>query len=267
MYFLNPFQDKPETKSFLSSSEDNENINSNLSSRKKLLKKKKKLKRSPLKYIKDNEKSLINNNSHPKKAETNLNNYEKEHLSEIVLETDSDENSDDCYVEESCEDSASKENSKNLKWEKLKPVNCKIRNSKIIYQNETTVIDDSKGEKNLNKNKIEQVRKSKIDRKNQEEDDGDFFLRRIPKVEVIAGNDHFKKLSDEVILSILRWLPKKALVSCAMVCKRFYRLAYDEALWARMDLGGKILPPKSVGYIVSRGFRILRLAQSEVSIY
>lgn len=79
--------------------------------------------------------------------------------------------------------------------------------------------------------------------------------------------DHFNKLSDEVILSILSWLPKKSLVTCALVCKRFLRLVYDEALWTRMDLGGRNLPPKSVGHIVSRGFRILRLAQAAVSFW
>lgn len=236
------------------------------------------MKRPPLKYIveKGNEKLLTNvNNNSPaiekqnkslagSRVEGNITN-EKENLSDkVILETDS-EGSDDCVIE-SCDDSTSKENSKNLKWEKLKPVSCKIKNSKIIYQNETTLIDDSKIEKERYKNKMDQVKKSKTEKKSQEDDDGDFFLCRRPKIEIVKGDDQFKKLSDEVVLSILRWLPKRSLINCAMVSKRFYRLAYDEALWTRMDLGGKNLPPGTIGSIIQRGCRILRLAQTAVSI-
>ncbi|EEB10412.1 S-phase kinase-associated protein, putative [Pediculus humanus corporis] len=171
------------------------------------------------------------------------------------------EESDDGCILDSCEDSSTKENSKSLKWEKLKPINCKIRNSKIIYQNEITVDNNSKSDavditnNSNNKDKFEHFKNHKEEKIKKFVDDSDFFLSRRPKIENSG-------VEDEVILSIFYWLPKKSLVTCALVCKRFLTLAYDEVLWTKMDLGGRNLPSKSVGYIVSRGFRILRLAQS-----
>lgn len=49
-----------------------------------------------------------------------------------------------------------------------------------------------------------------------------------------------------------------------LVCKRWYQIARDEALWGRLDLGGKILNHGSLGHILSRGAQILRLAQTEI---
>jgi F-box domain. len=75
----------------------------------------------------------------------------------------------------------------------------------------------------------------------------------------------FSKLSDEMVLMIFRMLPKNMLVRCSLVCKRWQRIAYDEALWVKVDLGSKTLPAGSLGYLLSRGTIILRLAQAEVS--
>ncbi|KAL0277061.1 UNVERIFIED_CONTAM: hypothetical protein PYX00_004478 [Menopon gallinae] len=266
-------------EAFASSSEENENIDSH---RKKSVKKKKK-KREPFKFLgpKPNETQSINGclNNNPLPAEKlkvtkieDAGGNEKENgssdvvsepeLERYVAPVEKEELQGYCFTE-NCSDSTTKENSRNLKWEKLKPVNCKIRNSKIIYQNEVTMIEnDSKAEKERSKSKVDQGRKSRGERKVNDEDDGDFFLCRRSRVDSVAGEDQFEKLSDEVILGIFKWLPKKTLVRCTLVCKRFLRLAYDEALWARMDLGGRNLPTKAVGYIVTRGFRILRLAQA-----
>lgn len=79
--------------------------------------------------------------------------------------------------------------------------------------------------------------------------------------------DVFLKLSDEMVLMIFRWLPKNMLVRCSLVCKRWQRIAYDEVLWTRMDLGSRSLNPGSLGYVLIRGTIILRLAQAEVRAF
>lgn len=72
-------------------------------------------------------------------------------------------------------------------------------------------------------------------------------------------------MSDELILAVFRWLPKFMLARCAQVCRRWKRLAFDESLWRRLDLGGKTLNPGVVGRVILRGSCILRLAKAEVN--
>lgn len=76
--------------------------------------------------------------------------------------------------------------------------------------------------------------------------------------------DNFSRLSDEMILSVFKWLPKKALIRCSLVSHRFDRLSQDESLWTRLDLAGKVLQPHALGRILMRGVVILRLAQCKV---
>ncbi|XP_011259232.1 S-phase kinase-associated protein 2 isoform X1 [Camponotus floridanus] len=89
-----------------------------------------------------------------------------------------------------------------------------------------------------------------------------FRRKRIPSIE---GEDKFNKLSDEIILMILKWLPKKCLVRSMFVCKRWCQIARDEALWTRLDLSSKVLSEGTLGYILPRGVQILRLAQAEIA--
>ncbi|KAL0130740.1 hypothetical protein PUN28_002395 [Cardiocondyla obscurior] len=89
-----------------------------------------------------------------------------------------------------------------------------------------------------------------------------FRRKRKPSVE---GEDKFNVLSDEIILMILKWLPKKCLVRSMLVCKRWCQIARDEALWTRLDLGSKVLGEGTLGYILPRGVQILRLAQAEIA--
>lgn len=49
------------------------------------------------------------------------------------------------------------------------------------------------------------------------------------------------------------------------VCKRWYQIACDEALWTRLDLGSKVLNEGTLGHILPRGIQILRLAQAEIA--
>ncbi|XP_029050962.1 S-phase kinase-associated protein 2 isoform X2 [Osmia bicornis bicornis] len=92
-----------------------------------------------------------------------------------------------------------------------------------------------------------------------------FCLYRRKRKSSSAGEDKFNKLSDEMILMILKWLPKKCLVRSMLVCKRWCQIARDEALWSRLDLGGKVLNEGTLGHILPRGVQILRLAQAEIA--
>eukprot|EP00092_Neocalanus_flemingeri_P001387 GFUD01001480.1.p1 GENE.GFUD01001480.1~~GFUD01001480.1.p1 ORF type:complete len:248 (+),score=81.07 GFUD01001480.1:101-844(+) len=62
-------------------------------------------------------------------------------------------------------------------------------------------------------------------------------------VQVKEARDLFNLMSDEVVLSVFRWLHKGTLARCALVCKRWYRLSSDESLWRRLDLGLATVPP------------------------
>ncbi|XP_073815092.1 S-phase kinase-associated protein 2 isoform X2 [Musca autumnalis] len=79
------------------------------------------------------------------------------------------------------------------------------------------------------------------------------------------GKDHFNTLSDEIILQIFKWLPKKTLLRCGYVSRRFNRCASDESLWTRLDLGGRSIKAGAMENILKRGVVILRLAQTELN--
>ncbi|XP_047356452.1 S-phase kinase-associated protein 2-like isoform X1 [Vespa velutina] len=92
-----------------------------------------------------------------------------------------------------------------------------------------------------------------------------FYLYRRKRKLSHEGEDEFNKLSDEMILMIFRWLPKRCLVRCMLVCKRWCQIARDEALWSRLDLGSKVLNEGTLEHILPRGVQILRLAQAEIA--
>lgn len=93
-----------------------------------------------------------------------------------------------------------------------------------------------------------------------------FLISKRMRMDGPPGLDCFSRLSDEVILSIFKWLPKSTIAKCAQVSKRWKRLAYDEALWKRIDLSGNCLKPSILGTVLLRGTQILRLAKTEVSV-
>ncbi|XP_055534037.1 S-phase kinase-associated protein 2 [Wyeomyia smithii] len=95
--------------------------------------------------------------------------------------------------------------------------------------------------------------------------DEKFFLYRKRTAKQLPGEDYFTRLSDEMILQVFRWLPKKTLIRCSEVSKRFNRVAQDETLWTRLDLSCRSLREGAIGRVISRGTVILRLAQAHVS--
>lgn len=88
------------------------------------------------------------------------------------------------------------------------------------------------------------------------------FVKRLQPKESIP--DPFQFLSDEVLLHIFSFLPKKALNRIALVNDRFCRVMQDETLWIRMDLGSKLIRRGAISTIISRGLIILRLAQAKI---
>lgn len=94
--------------------------------------------------------------------------------------------------------------------------------------------------------------------------DEKFFLYRKESYRSLNNENFFAKLSDEMILSIFKWLPKKTLIRCSSVSRQFHRVAQDDTLWTRLDLGGRTLNNCSINAIFKRGIVILRLAQTEM---
>lgn len=91
--------------------------------------------------------------------------------------------------------------------------------------------------------------------------DESFVRRLVPKENL---PDPFQFLSEEVLLHIFSFLPKKTLNRIAVVNERFCRVVQDETLWIRMDLGNKLLRRGALSVILCRGFVILRLAQAKI---
>lgn len=93
-----------------------------------------------------------------------------------------------------------------------------------------------------------------------------FFMYQKRDPRLYTGEDNFTRLSDEILLSIFKWLPKKTLNRCSLVNHRFHRVIQDESLWTRLDLAAKTIQPCALGRILVRGTIILRLSQSKVAI-
>ncbi|CAF3396002.1 unnamed protein product [Rotaria sp. Silwood1] len=82
--------------------------------------------------------------------------------------------------------------------------------------------------------------------------------------------DYFNSLSDELILTILRYLPRASLASMAQVCRRLRSLTYDPSLWCRVDMSRKHIESCYLRDVLLRGTIILKMYQTTVfgnSIY
>lgn len=96
--------------------------------------------------------------------------------------------------------------------------------------------------------------------------DDDFLVIRRSSILSSSNKrkDYFASLPDEVLLMMFKYLPKTTLISCACVCRRWKRIAYDNDLWPRIDLSTRKLVPGSMAHVLLRGPQILRMAQTEV---
>ncbi|XP_017081738.2 S-phase kinase-associated protein 2 [Drosophila eugracilis] len=93
-----------------------------------------------------------------------------------------------------------------------------------------------------------------------------FFIYRTPTMSahINSGINYFDRLSDEILLDIFKWLPKKTLLRMTTVCRRFNRCSRDETLWTRLDLGLRNILPGALEHIVRRGVLVIRLAQASI---
>nr|CAI5830987.1 unnamed protein product [Callosobruchus analis] len=91
------------------------------------------------------------------------------------------------------------------------------------------------------------------------------LLVKKPVIRPHSKINYFDLLSDEIILQILRCLPKWYLRDISFVCRRFNRLTKDESLWTRLDASNKHLYPGDLGQILSKQVIVLRLARSEIT--
>ncbi|CAF1166797.1 unnamed protein product [Adineta steineri] len=82
--------------------------------------------------------------------------------------------------------------------------------------------------------------------------------------------DYFNLLSDELILSILKYLPRASLAAMAQICRRLRSLTYDPSLWCRIDMSRKHIETCYLRDVLLRGTIILKMYQTTVhgnSIY
>ncbi|XP_050402090.2 S-phase kinase-associated protein 2 [Patella vulgata] len=79
-----------------------------------------------------------------------------------------------------------------------------------------------------------------------------------------TGEDYINKLLDENILYIFQLLPRFTIAKCARVCRRWSRIVREKALWKKIDLSNKTLGAGTLGNVVHRGVKVLRLAKSEI---
>ncbi|XP_069348393.1 S-phase kinase-associated protein 2 isoform X2 [Eulemur rufifrons] len=93
--------------------------------------------------------------------------------------------------------------------------------------------------------------------------DKDFVIVRRPKLnrENFPGVS-WDSLPDELLLGIFSCLCLPELLKVSSVCKRWYRLAFDESLWQTLDLTGKNLHPDVIGRLLSRGVVAFRCPRS-----
>lgn len=89
---------------------------------------------------------------------------------------------------------------------------------------------------------------------------------RARQVQSVSDVDYINQLSDEMILHIFQYLPKKTLNRIATVNYRFSQIIQDETLWIRMDLGFKVVRTGALQIIIKRGVVILRLAMAKFQL-
>ncbi|XP_026153394.1 S-phase kinase-associated protein 2 isoform X2 [Mastacembelus armatus] len=71
-------------------------------------------------------------------------------------------------------------------------------------------------------------------------------------------------LPDELLLRIFFYFPLQDLLRVATVCKRWYRLVFDESLWHSVDLSGLTRMGVALPQVLKTGVRMLRCPRSFV---
>ncbi|OQR78426.1 S-phase kinase-associated protein 2-like [Tropilaelaps mercedesae] len=81
-----------------------------------------------------------------------------------------------------------------------------------------------------------------------------------------ARENLFNRVPDEILKQIFSNLPKRDLLSCMSLCRRFYRVGSDRDLWHSADYFGLKFIDDSLVYEVLRGARMLRAANASSRI-
>lgn len=99
----------------------------------------------------------------------------------------------------------------------------------------------------------------------KENDDTQFVLaRRSKRKRTTAFGLSWDQLPDELLLKLLFYLPLQELVKMASVCKRWYRLVFDESLWHSVDLEGLTQMGPALQQVLRSGVRRLRCPRAFV---
>ncbi|XP_042660536.1 S-phase kinase-associated protein 2 isoform X2 [Tyto alba] len=116
------------------------------------------------------------------------------------------------------------------------------------------------------------LRKDKLGNQNMQQDLScpakrqkvvDFFIMRRPRLFRIPEPGVFwNTLPDELLLAIFVCLPLNDLLQVSMVCRRWYRLSFDESLWQTLDLADKNLMPGVIGQLLPLGVTAFCAARS-----
>lgn len=93
---------------------------------------------------------------------------------------------------------------------------------------------------------------------------GDFLSYKRRKLYREETVDPFCRLSNELLLRLFSLLPRQSLARCARVCRRWRHLASDESLWRRCDCSSRSMAAGTLGRLLQRRVRLLRLARTEI---
>ncbi|CAF1633310.1 unnamed protein product [Adineta ricciae] len=82
--------------------------------------------------------------------------------------------------------------------------------------------------------------------------------------------DYINSLSDELILSIFKYLPRASLAAMSQTCRRLRSLTHDPILWCRVDMSRKHVEGCYLRDVLLRGTVVLKMYQTTIhgsSIY
>ncbi|KAM3874188.1 S-phase kinase-associated protein 2 [Diretmus argenteus] len=94
--------------------------------------------------------------------------------------------------------------------------------------------------------------------------EGDQFVlaRRSRRKRDFTSGLSWDQLPDELLLSILFYLPLQDLVRMSSVCRRWHRLVFDESLWHSVDLEGLTYGGLALEQVLAAGVQRLRCPRS-----
>ena len=87
-------------------------------------------------------------------------------------------------------------------------------------------------------------------------------LETVDRSGALTGN--LQELPDELILKVLSYSKPKDLISSGQVSKRLRSISYDNSLWQRVNLSGKLVKTELLELILNKGCKSLDLSYSKI---